>query len=119
MKLKIFSVIQKEADRAKISTNVDLFIDGITRPNRQLKNPNNQLKCYPCAFCKGIFAKGYLNSHTKHCMQKKGTGNKNRCKNNQLSLSLKVSACVMDITDTISKLNVLGKLFLKMYVLFS
>lgn len=89
------------------STNFELFIKGITRATRQLKRSSDNIKCYPCVYCKGVFAKAYLNWHSKKCiMQEQVYANENPNRKNQLSLSHTVTACAMDITDTLSKLNV-------------
>lgn len=85
-------------------TNFNLFIKGITRPNRQtFKYPDKEEVYYPCAYCKGLYARKYLKRHSKNCLVGAKVTNFGR---NHISASQTVSACAMDTTNTISKLNI-------------
>lgn len=84
-------------------TNFNLFINGITRPNRQkVKNSDENSVYYPCVYCKGLFIKEYLKRHSKVCVVE----TKDRKTKNHISLSQTVTACAMDPTNVITKLNV-------------
>lgn len=85
-------------------TNFNLFINGITRPNRQtFKNFGKNEVYYPCAYCKGLYIREYLKRHSRHCPVKAKDTTFRKC---HISASQTVSACAMDTTNTISKLNV-------------
>lgn len=85
-------------------TNFGLFIKGITRPNRQrLINTDKKEVYYPCAYCKGLFVREYLKRHSKSCLVKPTDEN---VRNYHISASQTVTACAMDTTNVISKLNV-------------
>lgn len=89
------------------NTNFDLYISGTeTRPFRQpsVKESPQKLQFFPCAYCKGLFQKKYLKRHAKKCISRNAEQTAN--KNNYVSNSQTLVACAMDITDTISKLNV-------------
>ncbi|XP_031328096.1 uncharacterized protein LOC116159286 isoform X1 [Photinus pyralis] len=89
-------------------TNFELFINGNVRPNRKLvKEPKIKIKYYPCAYCKGIFARQYLKRHVKSCFLKDSEKNQSKI----LSLSQTVTACAMDPTNVLSKLNVKEQVF--------
>lgn len=86
-------------------TNFDLYIKGIVRPNRQHSNDlQSNTEYYPCANCKGVFDKKYLRRHARKCIAQ--YRNKQQTKTNCISQSQTTIACAMDITGTISKLNV-------------
>lgn len=85
-------------------TNFSLYINGITRPNRQkLKNLNEKEVYYPCAYCKGLYLREYLKRHSGRCPVKAKDKNIKKC---HISASQTVTACAMDTTNIISKLNV-------------
>lgn len=91
--------------------NFDLYLKGMTMPNRQRFEIDNEgIEYYPCAFCKGLFAKVYLNRHVKNCIadcaNPKG---ENGIKTNYLSQSHTLMACATDPTQVISQLNVKEK----------
>lgn len=87
-------------------TNFDLYIKGVVRPNRQQNNTHveSDKEYYPCANCKGVFDKKYLRRHAKKCIAQ--SDNRKQIKINYISQSQSKIACAMDITQTISKLNV-------------
>ncbi|XP_044762705.1 uncharacterized protein LOC123319818 isoform X2 [Coccinella septempunctata] len=87
-------------------TNFNLYIKGTTRPNRKNKThiENDELY-YPCAYCKGLFKKRYLSRHAKCCIV--NTNNER----NHCSASQTLTACAMDTTNVISKLNVKHQVF--------
>lgn len=86
-------------------TNFDLYIKGVVRPNRQQNNDfESNIEYYPCAKCKGVFDKKYLRRHDKNCIVR--FNNKQSTKTNAVSQSQTMISCAIDVTDTISKLNV-------------
>ncbi|KAJ8946138.1 hypothetical protein NQ314_008960, partial [Rhamnusium bicolor] len=90
-------------------TNFNLFIKGTIRPNRnRYKNLVEHEKYYPCAYCKGLFFKEYLRRHVKNCIAIKTHANASQVelKKNVLSRSHTITACAVDPTNVISKLNV-------------
>lgn len=88
-------------------TNFTFYIEGIIKPKRQVNNfPSAEdNKYYPCAYCKGVYIKGYLRRHVKRCTAFKMHAEINQ-KANHLSRSQTVTACAIDPTNVISKLNV-------------
>ncbi|CAG9827439.1 unnamed protein product [Diabrotica balteata] len=90
------------------STNFDLFIKGVTRPNRKVDN-KNEVVYYPCAHCKGLFVKKYLKRHSNSCIIKRNRTKSNKC--NHISNSQTVIACAMDATNVVSQLNVKQQVF--------
>lgn len=96
--------------------NFDLYMKGVIRPYRQHNtNFEGDVEYYPCAHCKGVFDKKYLRRHAKNCIAR--YHHTKQIKTNHISQSQTTIACAMDVTNTISKLNVkeqvciLGKLF--------
>lgn len=86
----------------------DLYIEGDVRPVRSqnIKGFN----FYPCVHCQGVFKKSYLKRHARHCKQNQNKG----ARSNYVSESQTLTACLMDSTNAISKLNVKEKVFDKM-----
>ncbi|KAI4455725.1 hypothetical protein MML48_9g00002688 [Holotrichia oblita] len=82
-------------------------------PNRRKpsKNANNNVESndvyYPCVYCKGVFSKNYLRRHVKNC----SVQNCKKSTQNCLTMSQTFTACEMDPTNVISKLNVKEKVF--------
>lgn len=93
-------------------TNFELYINGTIRPNRELSKSVNKtvedIQYYPCAYCKGLFVKSYLRRHAKKCVAHK-ISNQEGSKINHLSRSHTITACAIDPTNAISKLNVKEK----------
>ncbi|XP_060533817.1 uncharacterized protein LOC132706479 [Cylas formicarius] len=86
------------------------YIHGNTRPNRRgPDNIDNGAFYLPCAYCKGVYYKQYLRRHSKFCIVQRELSTKER--GSQLSLSQTLTACSMDPTNVISKLNVKKEVF--------
>lgn len=95
-------------------TNFHLFVNGIVRPYRQT-GQQEQTIFYPCVNCKGLFKKHYLRRHKKLClMQKASTSNTNR---NYIADSQTLTACAMDPTNVISRLNVKNEVRIYLFTL--
>ncbi|KAI4464826.1 hypothetical protein MML48_3g00002230 [Holotrichia oblita] len=94
-------------------TNFNLYLKGQICPNRRKpsKNANNNVESndvyYPCVYCKGVFSKNYLRRHVKNC----SVQNCKKSTQNCLTMSQTFTACEMDPTNVISKLNVKEKVF--------
>lgn len=86
-------------------TNFDLYIRGVSRPNRNhIKKKEEGVTYHPCAYCKGIFTRQYLKRHVKKCSLRE-TDQKG-ARSNALTQSQTIVACAMDPTQVISKINV-------------
>ncbi|XP_031357056.1 uncharacterized protein LOC116180961 [Photinus pyralis] len=94
------------------NTNFELFVNGTTRPNRtDPKRSTGKAQYYPCVYCKGLFLKSYLKRHAKSCKsQDIATGSSER-RINHISHSMTITACAMDPTNVISRLNVKEQVF--------
>lgn len=108
--IDIFSFPKNSKERRRAlmlfrnETNFGLFINGITRPNRQrFKDFDKNEVFYPCAYCKGLYVREYLKRHSSRCLVKIKDKNVKNC---HISASQTVIACAMDTTNVISKLNV-------------
>lgn len=95
-------------------TNFDLYLKGQICPSRRkpvnLANSNvgSNIAYYPCVYCKGVFSKNYLRRHVKNCLVQKG----NKITQNCVTKSQTFTACEMDPTNVVSKLNVKEKVIL-------
>lgn len=111
----IFQLPKNSKERRRVfalfknDTNFDLYINGVTRPNRQIiKKPNRtEVTYYPCSYCKGLFLKEYLKRHAKFCfVQKQAVDRIKKKPNYRISNSQTIAACAKGPTNVISKLNV-------------
>lgn len=93
-----FSLLRKK-------TNFDLYINGVFRPYRMNKEQTSKT-FYPCIYCRGLFKKGYLKRHTKVCSVEYSRNADPRIRHNYITDSQTLTACAMDPTNTISRLNV-------------
>ena len=84
-------------------TNFDLYIKGETRP-RRYNSEQDSTTFYPCIYCKGVFKKEYLKRHTKACKLKVTAATNG--KTDYIAESQTLTACSLDPTNTISRLNV-------------
>lgn len=84
------------------NTNFDLFINGETRPNRQMIKTNQNVEYYPCSFCKGLYMRKYLKRHGRKCALKPSKSESR----SSITASQTLTACAMDATNVISKLNI-------------
>ena len=88
-------------------TNFDMFIQGEVRRNRKPRqNLGIEDITYPCAYCKGLFAKRYLKRHVKICTTAQQVLHRKSGKPDHASDSQTLVACAMDPSHTIAKLNV-------------
>lgn len=94
----------------RYETNFDLYIHGETRPSRQPTRNCEEIKYYPCAYCKGLFMKSYIRRHAKACRVRQSVSGSKE-KTNHLSNSQTVIACALDPTNVISKLNIKEQVF--------
>lgn len=82
--------------------NFNLYINGLTR--------SKSSTYYPCAYCRGLYLKNYLKRHVKTCfVQNQSLDGSDGRRKHYLSHAQTVTACAMDPTDVISKLNVKEK----------
>lgn len=92
--------------------NFELYIKGVIRPNRVVSKSSSpsvkDIQYYPCAYCKGLFVKSYLRRHVKKCLTYKTDPNTSQEKSqiNHLSRSYTITACAVNPTNVISRLNV-------------
>lgn len=99
-------------------TRFNMFLKGSVHPNRQRSKTSIQLdqdvKYFPCVYCKGLYLKDYLRRHVKTCIIHKTRYNDTEegIKNNYLSRSHTLIACAGDPTNVISQLNVKEQVFL-------
>lgn len=87
------------------SINFDLFINGEVRPYRQTTDQALST-FYPCIYCKGLFKKSYLYRHGKKCQSRNSETSCNKIQKNYVTHSQTLTACNMDTTNVISRLNV-------------
>jgi hypothetical protein len=119
---KIFRLPKNSKERRQAfallrnETNFDLFIQGEERPYRMRskENVSTKLLYSPCPYCKGLYLRNYLRRHAKNCHYQKHSINKKRDKPNYLGDSQTLTACAMDPTKVISKLNIKNQVFSKM-----
>lgn len=101
------SKLRKEAfSMLRNNTNFDLYIQGSFHPKRKTKRQDEpNVIYYPCVHCKGVFRKRYLKRHVKICSARTPSSTTEKC----ISQSQNLTACLMDRTNTISKLFVKEK----------
>ncbi|XP_025830428.1 uncharacterized protein LOC112904510 [Agrilus planipennis] len=103
---------KKAVEALRKETQFEQYLDGDGIParrnfNKNIDTENQKSLYYPCIHCKGLYKKSYLSRHLKLCTSK-------TCKSGAsgaVSKSQTLTACSLDPTNVVSRLEVKEKVF--------
>jgi hypothetical protein len=95
-------------------THFENYLDGDIRPARRNLNDDNKSQdqnplFYPCTRCKGLYKKSYLRRHVKLCTREIHKETVSTA--SAVSKSQTFTACELDRTDAVARLEVKEKVF--------